>query len=1456
MDETPAPPRSPAPQPIARTSRVARAFVGIALLLLLALLTGGALIGWALRSETGTAWLLAHVPGLATQGVKGRLWGDFDAERIEYSLPGGRDRVTLQGLHWRGLTIDAGSAGRWARIGIDALNADRVDVQLAPAPPKTAAEPLRAPSDLGLPVELDVRSLRIGTLAATPLGERPLRDLDAAFHLGANAGHEHRIDHLRVAWDKLSASGRAQIETGGAMTLDAALQLRQTTTDATAWTATATVGGTLAAPAVQATVRAQPNAERPAQALDARATLKPFDAWPLGDLNATARALDLSAFASAAPQSALDIDATATTAGAAQAASVAATVVNGVPGRWNEGRLPVRSAKLTVAGRPDDTSAFDLQAFDAELGNQQAAGGHVSGSGRWTRARWNLDVALDAVQPAELDARAPAMRLAGPIKLAGSDLSAPDTLSIDATAQLQGRWTAAARGPQRDLQLALEGSATPLKIELRRVHAATSGARADLTGTLERDAADAPWRVGGQLALVDFDPSAWWPGPAGSAWRAGPHRLNAKGDFKLALPAETDRLATLDGLIALRGDANLKLANSVLAGVPLQGTLAFKNNGAAEPRIDLDAAGNRLQAEGHIETKGSADRWRVQLDAPALDRLAPLARLMQPLPGGLDLVGGSLNLAATASGRWPQLSTEGQLDVNALRFNTAQVQHVAARWKAGTRADAPIDAQLTVTQAALPQGKAPGPSIETLQATLTGTGRAHRLVLNGETKALPPAWTDALQAGATSGTAPAAGASPATAATGPAAATTGAKPPALVASASQSTMAAASTPRAAGATAPARAASGPTAGPGAERTLAHAEIQGGLVDLPKAPLAGWHGSVQTISLQSSKPGRAPLVSTRDVGLAVEWRDRAQVELQAGRAVLLGAGLTWSRIAWQAADAKNPMRVDADVELQPLRIGPILARLQPDFGWGGDLAVSGHARLHSAPSFSADIVVERSAGDLTVTDEIGTTTALGLTDLRVGIAAADGTWNFTQALAGKTLGVAAGAIVARSTPQAVWPASDAPLQGVLEVQVANLGTWGNWVPAGWRLDGALHASAAIAGRFGAPEYTGRIDGTALGVRNFLQGVNVTDGTVAIALQGTSARIERFDAKAGSGTVKLTGEAAFGAAPKADLHLTAERFQLLGRIDRKLVTSGDANLQLDKERIALSGRFGVDEGLIDFTRSDAPALGDDVVITHGTPAAATVANDVPASAKAPPAPPPERKVAIDLRVDLGSKLRVRGRGLDAGLAGDLHITSPEGRMAVNGTVRAVDGTYAAYGQKLQIDRGLITFNGSTDNPRLDIEATRPNTDVRVGVIVSGTTLNPRVRLFSEPDMSDVDKLSWLVMGRASDGLGRTDTALLQRAALALLSGENAGPTDKLTKAIGLDDVSLRQSDGEVKETVVALGKQISRRWYVGYERGLNATGGSWQLIYRVAQRFTLRAQAGADNAVDAIWTWRWQ
>lgn len=1357
--------------------------LGLVGLAVLAALAAAAL--WLLRTEAGAAWALARVPGLKASGVGGMLLGDLRVARAEITLPRGGS-VVLEGASWSGLQAERAESWR-PRLTLARLAADRVSV----TPGAPAEAPAPPPRSLALPLELRVDALEVGSLAIPSLGATPIERLRARLHLGAEGGAQHRLDELSLAHGRLRASGNGSVGTASPMPLQSRLELAQDGALANAqWSAQATLAGELAAPRLQATLRAQPASAPgapplPAQTLDLDATLRPFERWPLGDLLARAQRLDLSAFHPSAPVTALSGQAQARTRASDQPAELTLALDNAVPGLWNEGRLPLRRLALDLRARPDDPQTLEFRTLSAELGTARQAAGRVDGRGRWSREGWALEATLAALQPDRLDARAPAMRLDGPLSLTGSPPGAA-AQRIEVRGDLAG--SVRDHGADRPARLRLaghwqrEGGAD--RIELASADATAGGARASLSGRASRNAAGAPWQLKGQATLADFDPALWWRGREDSPWRRGPHKLNVRSAFELAVPAGGAG-AGLDRIASLRGQATAEIADSQLAGVPLRGQLALRGSGSEmRATVGAELDGNRLDAEGRLSAgrAGSEDRWTATLEAPALARLAPLARLAGADAAGPGLAG-SLSARLEASGRWPALTTRGEASASGVKTGTVQLQAGKARWQAGTAMEAEVDTSVELT------GLAVGPArVETATLRAQGSGRAHRVELSASSNARPPAWAEALQPGA---------------------------------------------------------AAGKTA------TQARLVAQGGFTPgAAGSAVGGWRGTLLQVDARAAGSGEAWLAS-RDVALELAGLDggAAQLLLQPGRAEVLGAVLRWSRVAWQASHAGAPARIDAQADLEPLAVAPLLQRFQPDFGWGGDLRLRGRLMLRSAPSFTADIVVERDRGDLTVTDETGTQ-ALGLSDLRLGLDVSDGTWSFTQGLAGSTLGVAAGAFVARTTPQATWPAPDTPVSGVLELQVANLGTWGTWVPAGWRLGGTLGVTAGIGGRFGAPEYTGAVQGRNLTVRNFLQGVNVTGGEVAIALQGDRARIERFTARAGEGTLALSGDAVLGASPQARLQLEAQRFQLLGRVDRRIVASGRSLMQLERDKLRLDGEFSVDEGLIDFSKSDAPTLSDDVVVSRVPQAAASA----PAARSGSPAGRAP-SVELDLRVDLGRKLKLRGRGLETGLEGELRLTSPGGRLAVNGTVRAAGGTYAAYGQKLEIDRGNLVFNGPAENPRLDIEATRPNLDVRVGVAVTGMAVSPRVRLFSEPEMSDLDKLSWLVLGRASEGLGRTDTALLQRAALALLAGENQGPTDQLIQAIGLDEVSVRQSDGEVRETVVSLGKQLSRRWYVGYERSLNATAGTWQLIYRIAQRFTLRAQSGEDSALDVIWSWRW-
>jgi translocation and assembly module TamB len=1385
------------------------------------------LLWWAVRNATGSAWLVTLVPQLTIVAPRGSLLGDFAAERIDINLPGTSGVLRLDAPRWHSLDASRGDHGRWLHLTIATLHADRVTLLRSPNPAPATNEQSSPPSTLRLPVEIEIQEASVDELRLGAADDAPtLRAVRGRIHLGDQGGTQHRFDALTAMHEQATASGSATIAADAPFEIGARLALASSESTP-AWQASASADGPLESLNVAATARVSPSPTHAAQSLDAKAVVRPFAAWPLGELDASTEALDLSAFAGAAPATTLSGHAIASTSGIDRPAVVSIELRNARAGRWNEGLLPVQILSAELRARPDDPRVIDIQTLSAELGSSRLAGGRIVARGRWTPDRWNVDVDVDKVKPSALDARAPDTALDGKAGAVGTGFgstAAAGARAVELVADLAGQLSdrGLPRAAPRSARLRLEARASENEIDLRNAEASLGGAKATLAGKLHRGAINSPWQATGHATMVDFDPAPWWPGSADSLLTRGANRLNMKGEFDLGLRAAVGA-AAIDQLLATRGTAKLLLADSTLAGVPLRGEASFANSdGTARPTFDIVAAGNHVNAQGRISSASAQDSWQLAVDAPQLVRLAPLARA----PGSAasaPVIAGTLSATARIDGRWPELKSEGELHGAALRYDNVTVRQAEGRWRLGSASEAAMTGTL-----ALDGMTVSGRDIARVRAQLNGTARAHKAELRVESDALPPEWVDVVAASRTASD--------------------------VVAG---STLAA--TPAASAPVAASTAATTQSTG----RSAVVLNLEGGLVDSGGERAAGWAGTLHEFVAQGLVAPRRTWLSAHELRGNVFWSGGpTRASLEPGSAELLGATTRWSRIAWQGNDAHGAgAKLEASATIDPLPIAPLLRALQPDFGWGGDLAVGARIDVRGAPTVSVDVVVERARGDLTVTDEIGMQ-SLGFTDLRLGVAAKDGVWNFTTLVAGSTLGVASGAVTARTSSAAPWPGAATPIEGKLELRVASLGTWGRWVPAGWRLAGELHANASIGGRFGAPEYTGHVEGANLGVRNFLQGVNVKDGSVAIALQGSTARIERFTAKGGSGSVTLQGDASFGTAPEANLKLSADKFEMLGRVDRRIVTSGSASMRLDAKILQLDGTFKVDEGLFDFTRSDAPTLGDDVEVIRrpagAPPPVATAASAAAAvAAAAPIAPPASRKVSLDLRVAMGEKLRIRGRGLDAGLRGELHLTSPGGRLAVDGTLQAVDGTYQAYGQKLGIDRGVLTFVGPIENPRLDIEATRPNLDVRVGVVVAGTALNPRIRLFSEPDMSDIDKLSWLVLGRASEGVGRADTALLQRAALALLSGEGPGVTDRLTHAIGLDEISVRQqSEGDVKETIVSLGKQISKRWYVGYERGLNATTGSWQLIYRIARRLTVRAQAGGDNSLDLIWTLRWK
>jgi translocation and assembly module TamB len=362
----------------------------------------------------------------------------------------------------------------------------------------------------------------------------------------------------------------------------------------------------------------------------------------------------------------------------------------------------------------------------------------------------------------------------------------------------------------------------------------------------------------------------------------------------------------------------------------------------------------------------------------------------------------------------------------------------------------------------------------------------------------------------------------------------------------------------------------------------------------------------------------------------------------------------------------------------------------------------------------------------------------------------------------------------------------------------------------------------------------------------------NGRLRARLAGRTVIVDEFllhgSAEGGGdgGTLVAQGEAQWtnqGPVVRVQAQLAQLRASI--RSDRQLTVSGNVTARMDASGSTVEGKLRVDHAHIEIPDTSPPRLAEDVVVRNAPGVPATDAE----RRQRPTATPGSSKLDLRIAFDLGDDFRVTGRGVDTRLAGSVLVTNAaDGTPEITGLIHAVGGTFEAYGQRMNIERGELRFTGAPDNPALDILAVRPNMTQKVGVQVTGRAQSPHVELYSEAGLSEAETLSYVVLGRSSSGSG-AETAMLQRAATALLAGRS-GTGKGLAGSLGLDDLSV-SPDG-TNSAVVRVGKRFANNFYAAYERSLSGAMGTLFLFYDVSKRITVRAEAGERTGLDLIIT----
>lgn len=411
--------------------------------------------------------------------------------------------------------------------------------------------------------------------------------------------------------------------------------------------------------------------------------------------------------------------------------------------------------------------------------------------------------------------------------------------------------------------------------------------------------------------------------------------------------------------------------------------------------------------------------------------------------------------------------------------------------------------------------------------------------------------------------------------------------------------------------------------------------------------------------------------------------------------------------------------------------------------------------------------------------------------------------------------------------------------------------------------------------GSWDNSGTITGTDIRIVRIDDGVRLLDGTLLAHLQNDRVILDKleFPARlrvepkewrtaewvstnpdAQGGYLRLSGDwnlSDMGGGVDIEFY----RYPVLQRSDRYAMVSGNLHIDAMLPALSITGRLEADAGWINLDMlGGIPVVdGDVVVIRKG---------DEPAEVEVP------MEISMDIEVDLGPRVYLTGYGVNSGLVGNMRIIMVDNKLTAIGALRTRGGAIEAYGQRLQLRRGTITFQGDIASPVLNIEALRTGYAVQAGVRVSGTARKPVINLVSYPEVSELEKLSWLLFGHGPDESGG-DMALLLSVGTALL-----GDGEPFYRKFGIDELTLQSGDigsagsilpaesvvsglsagaSELERQFAVASKGVATGLTVSIRQALADAGTVGRVSYRLARGLTAELSVGTVNGLALVYRW---
>ncbi len=424
----------------------------------------------------------------------------------------------------------------------------------------------------------------------------------------------------------------------------------------------------------------------------------------------------------------------------------------------------------------------------------------------------------------------------------------------------------------------------------------------------------------------------------------------------------------------------------------------------------------------------------------------------------------------------------------------------------------------------------------------------------------------------------------------------------------------------------------------------------------------------------------------------------------------------------------------------------------------------------------------------------------------------------------------------SPPEAPAHWQDMPLTGELHAQTAELGLISLYVPDIDRAAGHFNADVQLAGSAGTPRLAGQVK-ISDGEFDVYQ-VNLALRQVQLDARLSDAGLD-FDgsAHAGAGSVKAGGHLEWRELlPYGKFHLQGTNLRVADVPEAQIDASPDLEFDVEGRKIEVTGKVTVPYARIqpkDFAGA-ARASPDEVIV-------GSEEED----------PTKRMEVMSNITLSLGDRVTIDTTGLTCRLTGSITIRSGyDAFTRATGELSVAEGKYTAYGRKLDIERGRLIFTGGPiDNPGIDLRAIKEFPDVKAGVNVRGTLLQPHMTFFSDPSLPQSQIVSLILAGGSLESAQNRTTGNSGAGGAALAQGA-AILGQQLGSRVGIEDVSL-ESD-ITNETSLVLGRYLSPRLYVSYGISLTQQFNTLKLRYTLGDHWTVRTEVGQARGADLVYS----